>query len=264
LLKLLFSFLLILTIRIGVAQKVSPVITDTSSYKAKDSTAFAFDVLDDKDDESEFAGPADTTHIELRKFSSTDIERLKADPDLSYTQPPTVAESLWDRLKQWLAWLFSTLFEKATTTDLGRFIVYLIAIILVIGIIMMLLKVNAFKVFYSGADQAKQPYQVFHENIHEMDFDALIKDATEKKEYRLATRLVFLHALKILSDKHLIDFKPGKTNHDYVEELTTGDLKTGLNELSFYFDYAWYGNFAINETQFQKVNGNFTSWKEKV
>lgn len=247
----------------GVAQKANPVITDTSVYKSvKDSTEFGSEFYED--DEEDFSGLADTTQIEVRKFSSTEVEKLKADSDLIYTQPPTVAESLWDRFKRLLRWLFSTLFEKATTTDLGRFLMYLLAIILGIVVIMMLLKVNAFKVFYSGADAGKQNYQVFHENIHEMDFDTLIKEATEKKEYRLATRLVFLHALKILSDKQLIDFKPGKTNHDYVEELTTGEIKTGLNELSFYFDYAWYGNFAINETQFQKVKGTFGFWKEKV
>ncbi len=242
------------------------MITDTAAYTLKDSASFDLETIDYdyEEDEKEFAGPIDTTQVEVRKFSSADVEKLKADPDLNYTQPPTVAETLWDRLKRLLGWLFSTLFEKATTTDLGRFFMYLIAIILGIVVIMMLLKVNAFKVFYSGADQAKQTYQVFHENIHEMDFEALIREATEKKEYRLATRLVFLHALKILSDKHLIDFKPGKTNHDYVEELTAGEVKTGLNELSFYFDYAWYGNFAINETQFQRVKGTFTFWKEKV
>jgi hypothetical protein len=80
----------------------------------------------------------------------------------------------------------------------------------------------------------------------------------------LATRLVFLHALKILSDKHLIDFNPGKTNHDYVEELSSSDLKTGLNELSFYFDYAWYGNFSISEDQFLKIKNVFSDWKNKV
>lgn len=262
-LKYLFAFLFLLTVSIGIAQKVSPVITDTSAYKpVKDTTAVGSEF--NEGDEKEFSGSPDTTQIEVRKFSTNDVEKLKADPDLIYTQPPTVAESLWDRFKRLIAWFFSTIFEKATTTDLGRFLVYLLAIILSIVVIMMLLKVNAFKVFYSGADSGKQNYQVFHENIHEMDFDALIREATEKKEYRLATRLVFLHALKILSDKQLIDFKPGKTNHEYVEELTTGEIKTGLNELSFYFDYAWYGNFAINETQFQKVKGTFSFWKEKV
>jgi hypothetical protein len=217
-----------------------------------------------QNEEKEFKSINDTSKIDTRSFSRAEVEELKADQNLNYKQPPTVAESLWDRFKQWLAWFFESLFKNATTTDLGRVIMFTIAGILLIVVIMMLLKVNAFKVFYSGADQAKQTYQIFHENIHEMDFEKLIQDATEKNEFRLATRLIFLHALKLLSDKQLIEFNPGKTNHDYVEELKTADLKTGLNELSFYFDYAWYGNFAINDTQFQKIRKTFAEWQTKL
>ena len=232
-----------------------------------DSTALASTDTTDLEiqhENKEFEGVNDTLKIITRSFSSADADKLKADPDLNYKQPPTVAKSLWDRFKQWLAWFFETLFKNATTTDLGRVIMYAIAGVLLIVVIMMLLKVNAFKVFYSGADQAKQTYQVFHENIHEMNFEKLIQDATEKKEFRLATRLIFLHALKLLADKHLIDFNPGKTNHDYVEELKTSDLKTGLNALSFYFDYAWYGNFTINDTQFEKIKNTFAQWRTKM
>jgi hypothetical protein len=215
-------------------------------------------------EEKEFSGINDTLKISTRSFSNAEIDKLRSDPDLNYQQPPTVAESIWDRFKQWITWFIESLFEKAVTTDLGRVIMYTLAGIMVIVVIMTLLKVNAFKVFYSGADQAKQSYQIFHENIHEMDFEKLILEATEKNEFRLATRLIFLHALKLLSDKHLINFNQGKTNHDYVEELSSTDLKTGLNELSFYFDYAWYGNFSISDTQFQKIKNTFTVWREKI
>lgn len=212
----------------------------------------------------DFYGTADTLAIEKREFEAKQLQSLKAEPDLNYKQPPTVAETLWDRFKLWLAWFFSSLVDAATTTDLGKLTLYVLAAVIIIAVIMALLKVNAFKVFYSGADQARQGYQVFHENIHEMDFDKLIQEAVSKTEFRVATRLVFLHALKLLSDKHLIEFNPGKTNHDYVDELKVAELKTGLNELSFYFDYAWYGNFNVTESQFQKITTVFNSWKERV
>lgn len=261
--KLVFVSLLLISISIvSFGQSGKSVMADTTYLQnAYDSAVLE---ISKTDPENEFSGPADTTRIEVRKFSQSEIDRLKADPDLNYTQPPTVAETVWDRFLQWLNWLFDYLFSKATTTDLGRFLMYAVAIVITIGVIMMLLKVNAFTVFHSGADQGKQGYRVFHENIHKMNFEKLIQEATEKNEYRLATRLIFLYALKILSDKHLIDFNAGKTNHDYVEELQSGEIKTGLNELSFYFDYAWYGNFAISESQFQKVKNTFTFWKEKV
>lgn len=224
----------------------------------------ATEVNQELDDENDFVGTIDTLKVDKRNFGAEEIERLQSDSDLNYKQPPTVVETLWDRFKQWLGWLFASLFEAASTTDAGMLLIYVIAAVIIIVVIMMLLKVNAFKVFYSGADQAKQNYSVFHENIHEMDFDKLIQEAVEKKQLRHATRLVFLYALKILSDKHLIDFNPGKTNHDYVEELSSPELKTGLNELSFYFDYAWYGNFSITESQFNKIRKVFNEWRSKV
>jgi len=216
------------------------------------------------EDGKEFDGANDTLKIDARTFSLSDVERLKADPEFNYEQPPTIAESLWDRLKKLFVWFFENLFDKAVTTDLGQLIMYTIAAVLIIVGIMALLKVNALKVFYSGADQPRQAYQVFHENIHEMNFEKLIQEATDRKEFRLATRLIFLHALKILSDKHLIEFNTGKTNHDFVEELKVSDLKTGLSELSFYFDYAWYGNFLISDVQFDRIKKTFTEWRNRI
>lgn len=247
----LIPFIVFIAFSVNISAQSSGAVADL------DTTGY-------QHEKKEFSGINDTLKITTRSFSNAEIDKLRSDPDLNYQQPPTMAESLWDRFKQWIAWFIQRLFEKAVTTDLGRVIMYTLAGIMVIVVIMTLLKVNAFKVFYSGADQAKKSYQVFHENIHEMDFERLIQEATEKNEFRLATRLIFLHALKLLSDKHLIDFNQGKTNHDYVEELTAADLKTGLNELSFYFDYAWYGNFSISDIQFQKIKNTFTVWREKI
>ncbi len=207
----------------------------------------------DDEEKKEFSGPNDSSVITKKSFDENQLQRLKSDPNLNYKQAPTVAESLWDRLMAWIGQFIDDLFQGATTTNLGRILLYVLAIVLIIVIIMMLLKVDALKVFYSGADKGKMNYTVFHENIHEMDFEKLIREATEKGEYRLGVRLIFLYALKTLADKQLIDFQAGKTNHDYVEELAAKELKTGLNELSFYFDYAWYGGFSIDKTTFSKV-----------
>lgn len=230
---------------------------DSSAFEIAQSEVFDYE-------KSIFIGESDTTSVTGRNFDKGKISELKADEDLNYKQPPTVVETLWDRFLNWIKWLFASLFEAAVSTDIGNLVIYIIAAIAIVVVIMMLLKVNAFKVFYSGADKGQQTYSVFHENIHEMNFESLIQQAVEKKEFRLATRLIFLNALKILSDKHLIDFNPGKTNHDYVEEVKVPELKTGFSELSFYFDYAWYGNFKITDIQFQRIRTLFGEWRDKV
>jgi hypothetical protein len=201
--------------------------------------------------------------VEKKSFSEADVRRMKEDPEMDYKQLPTVAESLWDRFWAWVAQILDSFFRAATTTNWGRLIVYAVGLALLVIIIMLMLKVNAFKVLYSAGGGA-QKYQLFDENIHEMDFEKLIRESIEQQDYRRGVRLLFLYALKLLSDKQLIHFEAGKTNHDYVTELEKGELKTGLNELSFYFDYAWYGNFSINHDTFNKVQQTFADWKTKI
>jgi len=215
-------------------------------------------------EEKEMRAQPDTAEVVLQNFDSTVVHQLQSDSDLNYKESPTMAESLWDRFLTWLAELFESLFRNATGTNVGRVLLYALGFVVVIAIIMALLKVNAFHVFFSGADKGQANYTVFHENIHEMDFEKLLREAVEKGEFRSGTRLIFLYALKLLADKHLVVWDPGKTNHDYVEELNAPELKTGLNELSFYFDYAWYGNFVISPDVFGRVQGIFNEWKAKV
>jgi hypothetical protein len=212
----------------------------------------------------DFDAANDTSYVDARSFGEATIDRLKADPDLNYQQPPTVAESLWDRIKYWLAVFFERLIEGATMSGIGRILMYTIGLIILVVLVLTLLKVNAFRVLYAGADRNTINHQVFHENIHEMDFEKLIREANEKGDFRQGTRLVLLYALKLLSDQHLITWEAGKTNHDYVAELSVHELKAGLNEISFYFDYAWYGNFTVTAEAFGKVQSTFQDWRRKL
>lgn len=207
---------------------------------------------------------ADSSTIQLRSFDLTKLDQLRKDADFDYKQPPSVAESLWDRFILWLDQLFGWIFRNAVTTNWGRLLLYTLGLGVLIVIVMMLLKVDALRVFYSGADKGALNHQAFQENIHEMDFEKLIREALEKKEYRLGVRLTFLFSLKLLADKHHLDWRPGKTNHDYLDELQKGELKTGFNELSFYFDYAWYGDFTVNENTYQRVHLIFNDWRKKL
>ena len=225
-------------------------------------SAFYYD--EETFNEVEYRAATDTSRVVARFFSEEKITELKSNPDLTYKEPPTVAESLWDRFWKWVGQFFSALFDGASTTNWGRVLVYSAALIGFILILMMILKVNAFKVFYSGADRGAIKTTVFHENIHEMDFERLIQEALNNKKYRNGIRLIFLYALKMLADKQYIQWQAGKTNHDYSDELGAGELKTNYNQLSRYFEYAWYGNFLIEEDAFKKAQQLFETLKQKT
>lgn len=206
----------------------------------------------------------DSSHVTRRPVDTSKLDELRRSDDFDYRQPPTIAESLWDRFLSWLGQMFGWLFSNAVNTPWGNVLLYALGIIVLAAIVMMLLRVDALRVFYSGSDKGMTNYQTISENIHEMDFENLIRDALIKKEYRNGVRLTFLYSLKLLSDKQHLQWKPGKTNHDYLEELRESELRTGFNELSFYFDYTWYGEFAVNETLFNRVQSIFENWRKKI
>jgi hypothetical protein len=211
----------------------------------------------------ESQAPADTSIVNVRNFDSQKLSELKNDPELQYDIQATVGESLWSRFLRWLAKLLSSLLDNATSTNWGRFFVYVVVVVSFIVIILMLLKVNAFRMFY-GESGAPIPHHTLDENIHAMDFERLIQEALTANDYRLAVRLRFLFALKMLSDKNHIHWMQGKTNHDYLNELTADDLKKGFSELNYFFEYAWYGHFAINEVVYARVKQTFDEWRQRI
>lgn len=243
----------------SVSAQDSPVhdsVDDTTRYEYDYSEVSEIDLSEDKVHE-------DTFSVTPRNFDESKLDDLRNDKDFDYSEPPTVGENLWDRFWQWVSEFIGKLFRGAVTTNWGRILIYVGCLIVLVMIVLALLKVDGFKVLFKGADSPSTT-GVFYENIHTMDFDALIKEATEKGDFRNAVRLIFLHSLKILSDGHHIHWQPGKTNHDYLEELKIADLRSGLGELSFYFDYAWYGGFSITSVQFDKVKNIFHTWRAGI
>jgi hypothetical protein len=207
---------------------------------------------------------ADTSSVEVRTFDSHTLDQLKADGDLHYRQAPTVAESLWDRFLRWLSQLISDLINGAVATDWGNVLLYGLGVVVITVVIMMLLRVNALQVFYAGQGASRFQHRVISENIHTIDFDQEIDRAAREQDYRRAVRLLFLYALKLLADKHHVHWQQGKTNHDYLAELKVADLRQGFHDLSYYFDYAWYGNFTLKPETFQHVHTIFNTWRVKI
>ncbi|HEY9048785.1 MAG TPA: DUF4129 domain-containing protein [Ohtaekwangia sp.] len=208
--------------------------------------------------------PADSSVVDVRAVDENKLNEMREDPDMQYGKDSPAIVSIWDRIKMWLISALSWLFYLGNSTNWGNIIVGIIAVAVLIYVILRLLKIDALKVFYGKADKTALAHEVIEENIHEMDFDKLIQEALARNEYRLAIRLLFLQGLKLLADHHHITWEPGKTNHDYLNELTAKELKTGFNELNFYFEYAWYGNFVITDELYGRVTAIFNNWKTNI
>ncbi|MEJ2006219.1 MAG: DUF4129 domain-containing protein, partial [Cyclobacteriaceae bacterium] len=147
--------------------------------------------------------------------------------------------------------------------NIVNIIIYTICILAAAFAIYKLIGMKSGNLIASEKDRGL-PYDINEENIHEMDFEKLIQEAKDERQYRRAIRLTYLYALKKLSDAQKITWESGKTNHEYLAELGDESLKKGFSTLSYYFDYAWYGEFEVNESHLDRVSETFNDWKSRI
>jgi hypothetical protein len=146
---------------------------------------------------------------------------------------------------------------------LGQILLYGGCIALLIYVVLRLLNIDAKNLFYKSAGSTIN-VSTIHENIHELDFDKMIAQAVEKREYREAVRLTFLYSLKKLADANLIKWVPGKTNDDYLREIKHHPSLPRIMELRYYFDYTWYGHFEIDSTTYHSIRNSFVEFNQTL
>ena len=101
------------------------------------------------------------------------------------------------------------------------------------------------------------------ENDMESDFATLQKKAYDAGDTRLAMRYLFLKMLQKLDQKKLIQFAADKTNAVYASELTDG-FRNDFSALASYFEYVWYGKFAIGKDVFDKIETQYNQFLNRV
>jgi hypothetical protein len=244
-----------------MAQEPNDSISTDDSYVELDSTSTEEESSDKPLDQVQ--GLDDSTAVNERDFSEAELQSLKEEIKYDFREPPTFGETLWDQIADWIDDFFASLWDKSVGTNWGKLLTYLMTITLVAVGIFVMLRLNAYKIFYSGRNVPLK-YSEVDENIHQIDFEREIQAAIRDHNYRRGVRLLYLYALKQLSDGQYIVWEQGKTNHEYLNELQSHELKDGLSKLGYYFDYAWYGNFDVSRDLFEKVNGIFNQWRVKV
>lgn len=96
-------------------------------------------------------------------------------------------------------------------------------------------------------------YTVHEDTIYGVDFDAEIKDALARKDYKEAIRLLYLQTLKMLSDRELIDWQLYKTPTQYIYEVKSEAQRNVFRALTNSFLRVRYGNFEATEQLFSEM-----------
>ena len=176
-----------------------------------------------------------------------------ADYDYTTVKP---RESLWQKIKKRIMKILESIFGKVDPTKSGKYaenIMRIFAVIIIGFVIYFLIKFLLGKdgnfLFSKKNKKINITNQDLQENIHEINFSQSIEKFEKRKDYRSAVRYQFLLVLKKLADK------------DYLFELKTDDLKTDFKELTYIFDYVWYGEFDVTEENYSNFKQKFLNFK---
>lgn len=101
-----------------------------------------------------------------------------------------------------------------------------------------------------------------------LDLSSLIEKSIQDKNYRLAVRYYYLWVMKMLNEAQLIEFNIDKTNQDYTQELSkrnnfSRDKLSLFIQCTHYYEYLWFGNFAVTETAFLTIEKTFKDFLKK-
>lgn len=206
----------------------------------------------------------DTSNVPIRQPDPEKQKELLASSDYQYDRIGPAPKTWWDRFKEW----FWRSVEKIFSSDGGLLglgiLQYALIIAVIIIIILLVLKNDIRSVFYGKSASVTIDFKEFNEDIHKINFDELIAASIAIKDFRKAIRLHFLKLLKDLTDHNLITWQIDKTNNDYSMELANSKYNNSFRELSLMYEYIWYGDFQLDETNFKNTLTKFQEFKVKA
>ncbi|QDK83120.1 DUF4129 domain-containing protein [Spirosoma sp. KCTC 42546] len=204
----------------------------------------------------------DRTPLTIRKPQVDHLRDLQTDHDYQYGRDAPPPENPIARFFQWLFQKFGEFLRSEAYQNVWQYVI----LAAVAGfVIYLLMKAEVMKfLFPKGAESISLDYENLAENIHEINFDAAVEEAVTNRNFRLATRLLYLQTLKRLTDAGRITYKPDKTNRQYVYELANSPLQTDFETLTRQFEFVWYGDFPIDESRFGQLRQQFRQFNQPV
>lgn len=217
----------------------------------------------------------DTGNVVKQFFNQESLTDFREDSRYQYEkgevkENDTAGLSWWDKLiYKVFRWIAKTLYQfyQLFTNESGEFTIvfYLVMFVLFAGVMFFFIRILQGKFLRKGKGQNTDlAYETLVEDIHEMDFDILLKEAIEQKIYRRAVRILFLKSLKELTDKKIILWEENKTNRDYFYEIKSTKIQAHFDSISNVFNYVWYGEIELTNEKFNQIQSDFLTFSKEI
>lgn len=201
----------------------------------------------------------DRSPVRVRYPDAGRLRDLQTSHDYQYDRDTPPPESPLASVLEWLLRKVSGFLSGPAYKNVWQYVV-LAAIVALVFYLLSKAEVLGF-LFPKKAADTTLDYENLAENIHEINFETAIGEAVEQRNYRLAVRLLYLQTLRQLSEKHLIAYRPQKTNRQYVYELAQTPGRDAFENLTRQFEFVWYGDFPVDEARFAALRDQFRQFQ---
>ena len=204
----------------------------------------------------------DSSQLTPAKFDKGAISDYKEQKEFQYDEIEGRQLSLWEKFWMWFWNMIGKLFVGAASNTISKYFFIALGIALLAFLVVKM--IGAKNIFAKKPLETILPYDVLNENIHEIDYDKELQRLVSDGKFRLAVRLLYLRALKKLSDAQIIQWQPDKTNYNYLTEINKPELKRDFSDLTLQFDYIWYGDFPIDANKFEPIKQSFNQFNSQI
>lgn len=209
---------------------------------------------------------ADTTAINVKRFSE-DLQKNYSGSDFDYVTNDTGGTNLLQEiLRKFFNWLGNIIgFDTSwMDMDLVEYAIYALFAIIIVYLIIKYMLNSPVNTIFNKEDRKINTLNFTEENIEKVDFDKLISKAVEEANFRVAVRYLYLKSLQLLSNHQIIEWHFDKTNAEYQSEIKDATTKEYFRKVSYIYDYVWYGEFSIDESDYEKTAYNFNKLNQSV
>jgi len=209
----------------------------------------------------------DSSRVDARSFSE-DLSKKYVGGEFDYESSlEGQSQNFIARALYWVINKISEIFGvdvDPVTYQVIEFILYALLILFALYLVVRLLVGNKATSFFSKSSSKLAPLSIQEEHIEQVDLDQYIRDALAQKNYRLTVRYMYLKALKELSFHNFISWHYDKTNLDYYREIESPKLKDNFKQVSYLYDYVWYGEFEIDASGFANAQKDFERFTKNM
>ncbi|MGH1366110.1 MAG: DUF4129 domain-containing protein [Calditrichia bacterium] len=206
----------------------------------------------------------DSSLTEIQQFDLETLREFREDSDFFYDHQPPNTIGWWEDFKRWL---WHNIFRSLGVVDnpFLRNLLFYGFIAAVLGYAAYKMSEGDIQKLWKGRSRkVTVDFLEDEKDIQDLDIEKLLKQALQENDLHRATRLLYLKALRQLSERALILWQRDKTNSDYILELSGNPIQDNFREITRIFDHVYYGDFKLRIASFPELRAHFEQFYERL